>query len=530
MIIKLKPGITPVFTIKSTAMKQNLLLPLTLTAFALNNFAQTPSKPNIIVFLVDDMGWQDTSVPFHTARTPLNDIYETPNMERLASQGMKFTNAYACSVSSPSRVSLLTGMNAARHRVTNWTLRKNISTDRKSDILDFPQWNVNGIAQVAKIENTSQVTPLPQILKNHGYHTIHCGKAHFGAINTPGENPHHLGYEVNISGHAAGGIASYHGKENFGNKTDGTPSPLQAVPGLEKYWGKDIFATEALTLEAIHALEKARLYGQPFFLYMSHYAIHLPINKDERFYQKYIDKGLDPKEAAYAALIEGMDKSLGDIMDWLEQNQLQDNTIILFLSDNGGFATDSKWRSGELYTQNAPLKSGKGSVYEGGIRIPMIVKQPGVSTPDAVCHVPVIIEDLFPAILEMAGVDQYKTIQQTDGVSFVPLLKAAEKQKSTKRSLIWNYPNLWDGTGLGVGPACTIRKGDWKLIYHYDTGAKELYNLKDDIGENKNLINTEIKTAKKLSDELSKYLRRVKAQRPSYKATGKLVAWPDGEK
>lgn len=516
-------------SLNTTTMKNNLMLPLVLSTFALPNLAQTSSRPNIIVFLVDDMGWQDTSVPFHTSRTPLNDIYETPNMERLASQGMRFTNAYACSVSSPSRVSLLTGMNAARHRVTNWTLRKNISTDRKSDLVDFPKWNINGICQVAGIENTCRVTPLPQILKNNGYHTIHCGKAHFGAINTPGENPYHLGYDVNIAGHAGGGIASYLGEENFGNKTDGTQSPPQAVPGMEKYWGKDIFATEALTLEAIQSLEKALLYGQPFFLYMAHYAIHIPINKDKRFYQKYIDKGLDPKEAAYAALIEGMDKSLGDIMNWLEAKQIQDNTIILFLSDNGGFATDAKWRSGELYTQNAPLKSGKGSVYEGGIRIPMIVKYPGYSASDAVCNVPVIIEDLFPSILGIAGIDNYKTIQQTDGVSFVPLLKATEKHKSEKRSLFWNYPNLWDGDGLGVGPACIIRKGDWKLIYHYDTGAKELYNLKNDIGENNNLINTEINKSKSLSAELGKYLRKVKAQRPTNKTTGKLVCWPDGK-
>lgn len=505
------------------------MLPIALSALTLPNLAQSSSQPNIIVFLVDDMGWQDTSVPFHSSRTPLNAVYETPNMERLASRGMRFSSAYACSVSTPSRVSLLTGMNAARHRVTNWTLRKNTSTDRVCDTLDFPAWNVNGITQFAEIENTCQVTPLPQILKNNGYHTILCGKAHFGAINTPGENPYHLGFDVNIAGHAGGGIASYLGEENFGNKTDGTQSTPQAVPGLEKYWGKDIFATEALTFEAIQSLDKALLYGQPFFLYMAHYAIHIPINKDKRFYQKYIDKGLDPKEAAYAALIEGMDKSLGDIMDWLETKQIQDNTIILFLSDNGGFATDSKWRSGELYTQNAPLKSGKGSVYEGGIRIPMIVKYPGITNSDAVCDVPVIIEDVFPSILEMAGIHTYKTIQKTDGVNFVPLLKSAETQKHKQRSLMWNYPNLWDGTGLGVGPACTIRKGDWKLIFHYDTGAKELYNLNADIGENNNLIDVETDTAKKLSGELSRYLRKVKAQRPTNKSTGKSVSWPDGK-
>ena len=138
------------------------------------------NRPNIIFFLVDDMGWQDTSLPFWTEKTPLNQRYHTPNMERLASQGMMFTQAYACPVSSPSRISLMTGMNAARHKVTNWTLRKDISEDMESDILLFPDWNVNGIAQVPRISSTYEVTSLPQLLKDSGYHTIHCGKAHWG--------------------------------------------------------------------------------------------------------------------------------------------------------------------------------------------------------------------------------------------------------------------------------------------------------------------------------------------------------------
>ena len=161
-------------------------------------------KPNIIVFLVDDMGWQDTSVPFWDKKTPFNNRYRTPNMERLASLGMKFTQAYATPVCSPTRISLMTGMNAARHRVTNWTLKKNSSPDAKDDSLQFPQWNVNGMSPVAGVENTIYATPLPKLLKEEGYHTIHVGKAHFGAIDTPGENPKNLGFDVNIAGHAAG--------------------------------------------------------------------------------------------------------------------------------------------------------------------------------------------------------------------------------------------------------------------------------------------------------------------------------------
>ena len=297
----------------------------------------TDQRPNILLFLVDDMGWQDTSVSFWKEKTVQNERYHTPNMERLASQGMMFTQAYASSVSSPSRVSLLTGMNASRHRVTNWTLEKNKQTDWKSDVIELPEWNVNGICQVPGVPRTYEVTSLAQLLKDNGYHTIHCGKAHWGAMDTPGESPYHLGFEVNIAGHAAGGLASYLGERNFGNRTDGKPSSLFAVPGLKEYWGKDVFATEALTLEAEKALDKAKALNQPFFLYMSHYAVHVPFDIDKRYYQKYVDKGLSRNEAAYAALIEGMDKSLGDLMNWLDENKLADNTIIIFIYDHDNF-------------------------------------------------------------------------------------------------------------------------------------------------------------------------------------------------
>ncbi len=505
--------------------KTALLASSAITAVTLS--AQTKdTRPNIILFMVDDMGWQDTSLPFANEKTPLNERYYTPNMERLASQGMMFTQAYACAVSSPSRVSLMTGMNAARHRVTNWTLEKNKPTDIKSDVLDFPEWNINGICQVPNIPFTYEVTSLSQLLKNSGYHTIHCGKAHWGAIDTPGENPHHFGFDVNIAGHAGGGLASYLGEQNFGNRTDGKPSPLQAIPDLEAYWGKDIFATEALTMEAVKALEKAKCLEKPFYLYMSHYAIHIPIDKDKRFYQKYIDAGLSEKEAAYASLIEGMDKSLGDLMDWLVENDLEQNTVIIFMSDNGGLSSSAYWRDEPLHTHNAPLNSGKGSAYEGGIREPMIVKWPGNVQANTKCNSYLIIEDFFPTILDMAQVKERKTKQPIDGISFMPMLKDSS-YKDKNRSLYWNYPNLWGNEGPGIGPTCTIRKGDWKLIYYYEIGKKELFNIANDISETTDLSAQNPKTVRKLSRELGKYLRSVKAQRPSFKATGKACPWPD---
>src|SRR5690554_1148616 len=520
--------------------KSNILLSLAvapLAGLAAQPTVAADSRPNIVLFMVDDMGWQDTSLPFWKEKTHLNERYHTPNMERLASEGKMFTQAYASSVSSPTRASLMTGMNAARHRVTNWTLRKNTSTDMESDVLEFPEWNINGLAQTSNIPHTYEVTSLAQLLKNSGYHTIHCGKAHYGALDTPGDNPHHFGFEVNIAGHAAGGINSYLGEENYGNRTDGKPNPIQAVPDLEKYWGTNTFATEALTLEAIQALEKASKLGQPFYLYMAHYAIHIPIDKDQRFYHKYIDAGLSEKEAAYAALIEGMDKSLGDITDWLHEKGLDENTIVIFMSDNGGFSTATRWRDEPLHTQNYPLNSGKGSAYEGGVRVAMIVKWRGVVEFNTKCNDYLIIGDFFSTILDMALVEDRETEQEIDGVSFMNLLKDNHNSSNNllnsyvsddkDRNLYWNFPNLWGNSGPGIGPTCTIRSGDWKLIYYYETGEKELFNITNDIGESVNHVNKEPKLVKRLSKELGEFLRSVDAQRPSFKATGKECPWPD---
>lgn len=488
---------------------------------------QAQERPNIILFMVDDMGWQDTSVPFWSELTANNCKYETPNMEALAAKGMKFTQAYASSISSPSRCSLITGMNAARHRVTNWTLEKDKTTDIESDSILPPQWNLNGITQAEGIPYTFRATSFVQLLRDNGYHTIHCGKAHFGAIDTPGEDPAHFGFEVNIAGHAGGGPATYLSELNFGHNGDGTPVSLFAIPGLEKYWGKGVFATEALTLEALRALDDAKAQDRPFFLYMSHYAVHVPIDRDPRYYDKYLAKGLSGKEAAYAALVEGMDKSLGDIMSWLEANSLDDDTILIFMSDNGGLATAPYWRDGELYHQNAPLNCGKGSLYEGGIREPMMVYWPNVTRPGSVCDKYLIIEDFFPSILEMAGIDSYKTLSPIDGRSFVPLIKGTG-DPSKGRSLVWNYPNIWGNSGPGVNLNCAIRRGDWKLVYYYDTGKKELFNVKEDIGETCDLSAEKPGLVRKLSARLGRYLRSVDAQRPSFLPSGEPCPWPDG--
>ncbi|EKB51149.1 sulfatase [Cecembia lonarensis] len=480
-------------------------------------------KPNIVVFFVDDMGWQDTSVPFWTEITEWNKRYHTPNMEKLASQGMKFTQAYAHSVCSPSRTSLLTGMNPARHGVTNWTLRKDISTDHEDEVLEFPAWNLNGLQPVDTINNSIFATTLPSILRAHGYHTIHVGKAHWGAMDTPGANPLNLGFDINIAGHAAGGLGSYLGENNFGNATPGAHTLPWGVPGMEKYHGHSIHLTEALTLEAIAALNEAKKKDQPFFLYFSHYTVHIPLEADERFYDKY--QNLEEPEAKYASMVEGMDKSLGDIMNYLQQNNLDENTIIIFISDNGGLSATA--RGGIPHQHSSPLNSGKGSAYEGGIRIPMLIKWPNVTVPGSSFEDYLIIEDLFPSLLHMANVTTPTIVQTVDGENLTPHLQGKAQGKFREKPLIWHYPNNWGPTGPGIGATSTIREGDWKLVYWYKYEKRELFNIREDIGE---LIDRSTENPEKvmeLAKKLADYLKEVNAFRPKDKRSGEFIAWPD---
>lgn len=501
------------------------LLPLLSTALvALDTLAD--DRPNIILFLVDDLGWQDTSVPMWTQQTHYNATFHTPNMERLAAEGMTFTSAYAASISSPSRCSLMTGTNAARHRVTNWTMLPDAATDDPHPLCTPPTWNIGGISATPDVPRTYTAQGFVSLLRAAGYHTIHCGKAHFGALHTPGEDPRHWGFDVNIAGHAAGGLATYLSEHNYGHRPDGTPYALNAIPGLEKYWGTGTFATEALTREAIAALEHHKGSDSPFFLYMAHYAVHIPIDRDPRYYARYIAQGLDPREAAYASLVEGVDKSLGDLMDWLESNGERERTVVLLMSDNGGLATQSEWRSGALYTQNAPLSSGKGSLREGGIRVPMIAAWPGHIAPETRCDALLLIEDFFPTILSLAEVGDYRVPQPIDGESFAPLL-LGQPSRHRHRPLVWHFPNVWGNEGPGINLCSAIRLGRWKLIYHYDTGQKELYDIPADIGEQHDLSRRHPAIVRRLSRRLGRYLRSVGAQRPTFRATGQPCPWPD---
>jgi arylsulfatase A-like enzyme len=365
-------------------------------------------------------------------------------------------------------------------------------------------------------------TPLPSLLRYVGYRTIHCGKAHFGAQDTPGEDPLNLGFDVNIAGHAAGSPGSYSGLTNFGNRGDGPTRPW-GTPGLQKYHGKEISLTEALTLEAITAVKEATAAGKPFFLYMSHYTVHTPLQNDPRFAERYEKAGLHPKEVAYASMVEGMDKSLGDLMTMVRDNGFEENTVILFLSDNGGLSAVG--RGGEPHTHNRPLASGKGSAREGGIRVPTIVKAPGIGKANSSSHTPIIIEDYFPTILELAGVESPSVVQEVDGVSFLPLIEKPGLP-SADRPLFWHYPNNWGPTGPGIGASSTVRKGPWKLIYYHADQRFELFNLERDLGEESDRSRSEPKKLRELAGVLDKHLRGVGAQMPKLKSTGELVPYP----
>ncbi|NLU95750.1 sulfatase [Chitinophaga sp. Ak27] len=486
---------------------------------------QVKKLPNIIFFLVDDMGWQDTSVPFWDSITPANRKFRTPNMERLCRAGTKFTNAYAHSVCTPSRVSLMTGMNVARHRVSNWTSMKNKAVDGADSLLTIPDWNVNGISPIPGQERSVYATPLPALLQQQGYYTIQCGKAHFGAYQTVGADPLNLGFVKNIGGSAGGHPASYLAEDDFG-RVPGKFILQAEMPGLDKYRKHHSFLTEDLTQEAMLAMDTAQMKQQPFFLYMAHYAVHLPYNADDRFIQRYLDLGLPKPEAAYAALVEGMDQSLGELMDYLEQHHLTDNTIIVFMSDNGGFSHPP--RQGAPNSQNYPLRGGKGSLYEGGVREPMIVRWNGITTPGSVNTQYMIMEDFYPTILEWAGLKSYKTVQTIDGRSIVPFLRNPALRDTT-RALVWNFPNDWTGGALGDDNAwlTAIRQGKWKLVYCEKQQRLELYNLEEDIHEAHNVASDYPHKTRELAKLLTQQLKQRKAQMPLYKATGKPVPYPD---
>ncbi|NIA15790.1 MAG: sulfatase-like hydrolase/transferase [Nitrospiraceae bacterium] len=491
-------------------------------------------QPNILLFLVDDMGWQDTSLAFWDRPTPFNEHFRTPHMERLARQGIRFTNAYAHAVCSPTRTSLMTGQSPVRHHVTNWTLRTDKDSSGSWGRVGPPaNWRLSGL-------QPSDIT-LPRLLHDAGYFTIHCGKAHWGAYDTPGSDPLNLGFDINIAGHAAGGPGSYQGLENFGNKEARSHSRPWGVPGLEAYHGKDIHLTDALTTEAKAAVVKAVDAGRPFFLYMAHYAVHAPIQPHKRFMAHYTDRpyggtniDIPVEEERYASMVEGMDASLGELLAHLEALGQAENTLVVFTSDNGGLSAHARGKTPRdtgANTHNWPLKAGKGSAYEGGTRVPFIASWavPRADHPlqqelplkaGAVSKQPIISEDLFPTLLGVAGADAPSpATHPVDGRDV--RLYLLQQESDPKRPLYFHYPHVWGPRGPGYEPHSAMRVGVWKVIYFYNPRRWELYNVEKDIGEEKNLAKARPRKLQKMAERMKTDLLALGVQWPRDRHTNR---------
>lgn len=523
-------------------------------------------RPNIVFFLVDDYGWLDSSVAYGEEVYPNNLRMHTPNMQRLSEMGVILTNAYACPLSTPTRTSLMTGMHAAHEKITMFTAPErdtptdftggtrgfNTANDEAGDIFARPEWNWNGISPVPGVAATQYATPMVQLLRDAGYFTIHVGKAHWASMGTPGASPYNMGFVVNVSGNMTGMPDSYYGEENYGNTPD--KWNFSAVHDLTEYYGTDVHLTEALTREALKTLEYPIANKQPFYLYLSHYGVHTPIQADPRYWQKYLDAGLDERTANYASMVEGVDESLGRLLDFLEQRGIADNTIVIFYSDNGGHSVNTS-KGGEAHTFNAPLREGKGSVYEGGVRVPMMVYWPGKTAAGVRVNTPVMPEDFYPTILEMAEVRNPQVVQKIDGESLVKLLTAGSRmtaeaksrgeiadQKAAnafvipasvsgidpRRAVISHMPHQWRIEDQeDVDFLSAVRKGDWKLVYRMHTGALELYHLKTDIGERNDLSAEHPDVVRELAGVLGGKLREWDAAMPVVRATGQPVPMPD---
>jgi len=478
---------------------------------------EPPEAPNIVLFVVDDLGWQDTSVPLHRERTPFNERYRTPNMERLAASGLSFTNAYAASpVCTPTRTSYVTGLHPARSRITDWILRG--PRNGGHDVLDPPpDWSWNGLSNDPATPNAVAVPTLAELLRAAGYRTIHVGKAHLGAIGTPGADPRNLGFARSVAGHAAGAPGSHLGERDYSAAHRGG-GRVWDVPDLERYHGTETVLTEALTLEALRGLDEAAALDRPFFLHLAHYAVHAPIEPDARFRDRYAD--LDPIEARYASMVEGVDASLGTILDWLDASGHDDDTLVLVLSDNGGLSAHG--RGGEPHTHNAPLASGKGSAREGGLRVPTILRWPGVTTAGTRRDAPITTCDWFPTLLAATEAVPDE-LHAHDGVDLRPLV---EHGTAPERALFWHYPHAWGPTGPGIEPFSAIRRGRWKLIHAYADGRDELYDLERDLSETRDVAAEHPDLAARLATELGDWLASVGATPPVFDATGEPAPWP----
>ena len=428
--------------------------------------------PNIVLLYVDDLGWTDLACYG-------SSFYETPNIDRLAASGMKFTNGYSpCTVCSPSRASMLTGKNPARLRITDWITGHNMPYAK----LLPPDWT-----QHLPLEEIT----IAELLKNQEYATANIGKWHLG--DDVKYYPEHQGFDINIGGNYAGQPGSYFSPYNTPRLKDGPPGE---------------YLTDRQTIEAEKFIRQNT--NRPFFLYLSYYAVHTPLQakkEDIEYFKSKINSAAQQKNATYAAMIKSTDESVGRIMAVLDQLDLTENTLIVFTSDNGGLIGGRRLDR-DAITSNKPLRMGKGSNYEGGIRVPFIFSWKGRINAGTESSVPIIGSDLFSTFAGISG-SKISSKQKMDGVNLFPLLT---KQKQIKRKeLYWHYPHYHPEGGT---PHTAIREGYWKLIYFYEDGKKELYNLNNDTGELQDLSTSMPNITNRLYKKLVDWKKQSGAQEP----------------
>lgn len=450
-------------------------------------------KPNVIFFLVDDLGWADTE-PYGSK------FYETPNIKKLAQEGMLFTQAYAANpVCSPTRASILTGKYPTSLQATNWFG----APQPDEELNDVKTRYKNPLLSAAYQESMplKEIT-LAETLKNNGYRTFFAGKWHLG--ETEDLWPEYQGFDINKGGYSAGSPKSYFAPYKNPRLIDGPVG--EHLP--------DRLATET------NQFIEANL-NTPFFAFLSFYSVHNPLAGRKDLVEKYEAKrkalGLSDQfsaegkfnlrtnqsHATYAAVIEGMDIAVGKVLKKLKELNLENNTIIIFFSDNGGLAINEG-----TPTSNYPLRAGKGWLYEGGIREPLIIKWPKTIKAGSVNHTPVISNDFYATLLASAQIPQMPG-QHTGSTNILPLLKG---KNIKNKSLFWHYPHY---SNQGGGPGSAVRRGDWKLIRWYETGRDELFNLKNDISEKNDLIGKEPHIAKSLAKKLDVWLKTENALFPA---------------
>ncbi|WP_321477561.1 sulfatase [uncultured Paludibaculum sp.] len=443
--------------------------------------AAAKPSPNIVLILADDLGWSDIGCYGN------RDI-ATPNLDRLAAQGARFTQAYAaCPVCSPTRGSIMTGRYPVRTGVTDWIPGR--QSDPKGPIV------TPHTADQLKLEDRT----IAECLKPAGYRNASVGKWHLGG---DGFLPTDQGFDLNIGGNHRGSPppsgklgSSYFGPFDLPN--------LKAGPGE--------FITEKLSEAASSFIAQNR--ANPYFLYLAHYTVHIPLQAHQEDIARHRARANGRYNPIYAAMRESMDQSVGRVMEAVEKSGAADNTLLMFFSDNGGLRYEGK--SPSAVTDNAPLRAGKGHLYEGGIREPLIVRYPGVAKPGTVIDAPVCSVDFLPTFAEMAG----QQPGDVDGVSLLPLLRGGRLKP---RPLFWHYPHY---SNQGGAPGSAIREGNWKLIEFHADSRRELFNLADDPGEHRNLIRRQPKIAGQLYAKLDAWRKASGAIMPTRNPNAD-PAWP----